>query len=158
MICHGIALLQGSGEPAFEWYAALESWGPLLRDSASDGSGYKRHGMTGDDIGAKRVLLTEDSVIIDWSDGQTCRYPARELRLNCGCAECVEEWSQRKLLNPATVPTDIRAEDYLMVGRYAVQFLWSDAHYTGIYPFETIRRLLSCEETSITGGDPVDDK
>jgi DUF971 family protein len=102
--------------------------------------------MTNGDIRADHVLLTDDSVIIDWSDGQTCRYPARELRLNCGCAECVEEWSKRKILDPATVPSDIRAEDYIMIGKYAVQFLWSDAHYTGIYPFDTIRALLPCGE------------
>ena len=89
--------------------------------------------------------------MIDWSDGLRCRYPARELRLNCGCAECVEEWSQRKLLDPASVPPDIRAEDYLMVGRYAVQFLWSDAHYTGIYPFDTIRAILPCVEPDEDG-------
>ena len=97
-----------------------------------------------DDIGVERVLLTEDSVIIGWTDGTTCRYSARDLRLNCACAECVEEWSRRRLLDPVSIPADIRAEDYLMVGKYAVQFLWSDAHYTGIYPFETIRRLLPC--------------
>jgi ATP-binding protein involved in chromosome partitioning len=107
--------------------------------------------MTNGDIRADNVLLTDDSVIIDWSDGQTCRYPSRELRLNCGCAECVEEWSRRKLLDPATVPSDIRAEDYIMIGKYAVQFLWSDAHYTGIYPFDTIRAVLPCEEA--TGSD-----
>ena len=103
--------------------------------------------MANKEVKAKRVLLTEDSVIIEWSDGQLCSYLARDLRLNCGCAECVEEWSQRKLLDPASVPADIRAEDYLEVGRYALQFLWSDAHYTGIYPFETIRRILPCKET-----------
>ena len=97
------------------------------------------------EVGADRILLTEDGVIIEWSDGQRCRYPARELRINCGCAECVEEWSQRRILDPASVPADIRAEDYLLVGRYAVQFLWSDAHYTGIYPFDVIRKILPCE-------------
>ena len=96
------------------------------------------------DVGADRILLTEDGVTIEWSDGLRCRYPARELRINCGCAECVEEWSQRKLLDPASVPADIRAEDYLLIGRYAVQFLWSDGHYTGIYPFDVIRRILPC--------------
>ena len=33
-----------------------------------------------------------------------------------------------------------------MVGKYAVQFLWSDAHFTGIYTFETLRRLCDCAE------------
>ena len=113
--------------------------------------GHKGQVMTNGDIKAERVLLTEDSVIIDWSDGQTCRYPARELRLNCGCAECVEEWSNRKLLDPATVAADIHAEDHLMVGRYAIQFLWSDAHYTGIYPFDVLRKLCPCPECVSAG-------
>ena len=58
----------------------------------------------------------------------------------------MEEWTQRRLVDPVSVPADIRAEDYLMVGRYAVQILWSDAHYTGIYPFELLRRLCQCEQ------------
>ena len=58
----------------------------------------------------------------------------------------MEEWSNRKLLDPASVPADLHAEDYLMVGRYAVQFLWSDAHFTGIYPFDTLRKLCPCDE------------
>ncbi len=85
-------------------------------------------------------------VLIEWVDGHRSVYEARELRINCGCAECVEEWSNRKLLDPATVAADIRAEDYLMVGRYAVQFLWSDTHYTGIYPFGVLRKLCRCGE------------
>ena len=157
MICHGIAVLQGTGRPTFESLAALKSSSRWFGKQQTSFGGHKGQVMTNGDIGAERVLLTEDSVIIDWSDGQTCRYSARELRLNCGCAECVEEWSKRTLLDPATVPPDIRAEDYLMVGRYAVQFLWSDAHYTGIYPFDTIRRLLPCGEVAASGADPVGD-
>ena len=93
-----------------------------------------------------KVDLNESTVAVEWSDGHESSYDAMYLRINCGCAECVEEWSQRKLLDPASVAADIRAEDYLMVGRYAVQFLWSDAHYTGIYPFDMLRALCPCEE------------
>ncbi len=92
------------------------------------------------------IKLTEDSITIQWNDCHRSQYGTKALRINCGCAECVEEWSRRKLLDPATVPSDIRAEDYLMVGRYAVQFLWSDGHYTGIYPFDMLRRLCDCGE------------
>ena len=94
----------------------------------------------------KRVELASDGVLIDWKDGHKSLFDSKYLRMNCGCAECVEEWSKRKLLDPATIPADIRAEDYLMVGRYAVQFLWSDLHMTGIYPFELLRRLCRCDE------------
>ena len=96
--------------------------------------------------GVNKVELDEKGIAIEWSDGHHGIYDAKYLRINCGCAECVEEWSNRKLLDPASVPADIRAEDYLMVGRYAVQFLWSDAHYTGIYPFKVLRQLCQCDQ------------
>ncbi|MEG3594551.1 MAG: DUF971 domain-containing protein [Chloroflexota bacterium] len=98
------------------------------------------------DVKAKSVVLTETTIDIEWSDGNASKYKARDMRLNCGCAECVEEWSQRRILDPASVPIDIRAEDYILVGNYAIQFLWSDAHYTGIYPFDVIRKLFPSEE------------
>ena len=44
------------------------------------------------------------------------------------------------------VDANIRAEDYLPIGRYALQFLWSDAHYTGIYPFQILRKMCQCGE------------
>jgi DUF971 family protein len=52
-------------------------------------------------------------------------------------------------LDAATVSANIQAEDYLMVGKYAVQFLWSDGHYTGIYPYDMLRTL--CEQQSDSG-------
>ena len=100
----------------------------------------------------EEVNLTDDAIAVRWSDGHASLYDAKYLRINCGCAECVEEWSNRKLLDPASVPADIHAEDYLMVGRYAVQFLWSDAHYTGIYPFEMLRSLCRCEQCKAAAG------
>ena len=99
-----------------------------------------------DSLGIKSLQLTEDGISVEWDDGHESVYEAKYLRVNCGCAECVEEWSQRKLLDPASVPADIRAEDYLMVGRYAVQFLWSDAHFTGIFPFDVLRQLCTCDQ------------
>ena len=98
-----------------------------------------------DSLEIKSLQLTEDGISVEWDDGHESVYEAKYLRVNCGCAECVEEWSQRKLLDPASVPADIRAEDYLMVGRYAVQFLWSDAHFTGIFPFDDLRKLCQCD-------------
>ncbi len=102
--------------------------------------------MSEESHSVEKIELTSDGVIVSWDDGHVSEYGAKYLRVNCGCAECVEEWSQRKILDPATVPADIHAEDYMTVGRYAVQFLWSDAHFTGIYPFDMLRALCLCDE------------
>ncbi|MBI2170751.1 MAG: DUF971 domain-containing protein [Chloroflexi bacterium] len=39
----------------------------------------------------------------------------------------------------------MEALDFATVGRYALQFLWSDFHTTGIYPYVTLRRLCQCD-------------
>ncbi len=99
--------------------------------------------MEDTNITATNVDLIGDGVSITWSDGQTCVFPYRYLRLQCACAGCVEEMSGRQLLNVAMVPEDIIAVDYLEVGRYALQFLWTDGHSTGIYPFRMLQRLAN---------------
>ena len=93
-----------------------------------------------------KVELDDKSVYIEWDDGHKSFYRCIHLRVNCGCAECFEEWSNRKLLDPMSIPSDLKAEDYLMVGQYAIQFLWSDAHFTGIYTFESLRALCECTQ------------
>ena len=100
-----------------------------------------------------KVEVGEEDIAVQWNDGHQSIYDARFLRLNCGCAECVEEWSKRKILDPSTIPSDLQAEDHLMVGKYAIQFLWSDAHYTGIFPFTVLRDICSCELCSNHTGD-----
>ena len=98
-------------------------------------------GIAENDVRATGIDLIADGISITWSDGQICVYPYRYLRLQCGCAACVEEMTGRALLNVTMVPEDIIAVDYIEVGRYAIQFLWTDGHSTGIYPFRMLRRL-----------------
>ena len=45
---------------------------------------------------------------------------------------------------PDKVPLDVYAADFMMVGNYAIEFLWSDAHYTGIYTYELLRKACTC--------------
>ncbi len=97
-------------------------------------------------LAVESISLTDEGISIAWADGHVGFYSNKYLRVNCGCAQCVEEWTNRRLLDPATVDANIRAEDYLPIGKYALQFLWSDAHYTGIYPFEILRKLCQCQE------------
>ena len=95
---------------------------------------------------ADNVELTGEGVQIAWSDGRTCVYPYRYLRLQCACAACVEEMTGRQLLNMSAVPDDVVVVEWIRVGRYAVQFLWSDGHQTGIYPFEMLLRLAERDD------------
>ena len=78
---------------------------------------------------------------ITWRDGHESVYPVRELRLVCGCASCVDEWSGEAHLDAAAVPEDVHPLRIEPVGRYAIQIHWSDGHDTGIFPFRRLREL-----------------
>lgn len=78
---------------------------------------------------------------IRWSDGADCRYPVRMLRLQCRCAHCIEEMTGRPLLREEDVPADVKPINIAPVGRYALQFSWTDGHDSGIYTFENLRAL-----------------
>lgn len=81
------------------------------------------------------------TLAISWADGAESLLDVRALRLACGCAHCVDEWSGRPLLAPDAVPADIAPLGIQSVGRYAIQIDWSDGHNTGIYPFDRLRKL-----------------
>ncbi len=44
-------------------------------------------------------------------------------------------------------PTGLRVTSARLVGNYAIQFFWSDGHYTGIYDFRFLRSLDSKPES-----------
>jgi DUF971 family protein len=86
---------------------------------------------------------TEDGtrLRIEWKDGQVHEYAPRDLRIKCPCAGCVDEMTGERTLVPEMVDPGVYPREIHYVGRYALQFLWSDGHSTGIYPFEYLRRL-----------------
>ncbi len=90
------------------------------------------------------VGLLRSTVTITWDDGHQSVFPARLLRLACRCANCIEEMSGRPLLDPATVPEQLRARQINLVGQYAINVTWSDNHSTGIYNFERLRAMCPC--------------
>ena len=92
----------------------------------------------------KEVDIDGAAIGIRWDDGHQSVYPHRMLRLRCQCASCVEEMTGRPRLDPSTVPGDVKALDQMPIGNYALQFLWSDAHYTGIYTFTFLRSICAC--------------
>jgi ATP-binding protein involved in chromosome partitioning len=90
------------------------------------------------------VGLLRSKITIKWSDGHETAYQARDLRLACRCAMCVEETSGQALLDPTTIAETIRAKGIEMVGRYAIQIEWSDGHNTGIFNFRDLRANCPC--------------
>jgi ATP-binding protein involved in chromosome partitioning len=87
------------------------------------------------------VQLEEGAVRIGWTDGHESRLKFRELRLACPCALCVDEMTGAPRLQASTVPADVKPLDLRTIGRYAIQFIWSDGHNTGIYSYDKLRAL-----------------
>jgi ATP-binding protein involved in chromosome partitioning len=83
----------------------------------------------------------EHDVKIRWNDGTENIYPARFLRLACGCAACVDEMSGRRTLHEEDVAPDVHPLRIGLVGRYAMHISWSDGHASGIYGFEYLKGL-----------------
>lgn len=82
---------------------------------------------------------------ITWADGRVCEYDAATLRRACPCAQCVDEWTGERRLKPQAISDEVEINDVTIVGRYALNFVWSDGHQTGIYSFQYLRDL--CERS-----------
>lgn len=81
---------------------------------------------------------------ITWADERVCDYQAATLRRACPCAQCVNEWTGQRTLRPESISEEVEIADLAIVGRYALNFRWSDGHETGIYSFQYLRDL--CEQ------------
>ena len=68
-------------------------------------------------------------------------YEPRNLRVLCPCAGCVDEMTGQRTLKPETVERGVYPTAIHYVGQYALQFVWSDGHSTGLYTFEYLREI-----------------
>ncbi len=92
--------------------------------------------------------VADKTFTVTWSDGHQSRYTWLNLRVNCPCAACAGEWRYRPpKLRAEDVQPGIRAMSVARVGAYALRFVWSDGHNTGIYTFNSLRNdLCECDE------------
>ena len=91
-------------------------------------------------------LITETELAVKWGDGHESFYNARHLRENCPCAGCVNEMTGKRILTPATIPADIAIVEISSVGHYGNRIQFTDRHSTGIYSFDYLRKICSCEK------------
>lgn len=88
--------------------------------------------------------IIEDSdrqLSIKWSDGSETSYAAPSLRRACPCAGCINEWTGEKMLKDDSISDDLSFSSVSIVGRYALNFRFSDGHDTGIFSFKYLREL-----------------
>jgi DUF971 family protein len=96
----------------------------------------------GVEIEPREIKQEGDSGLrITWADDCVCRYGAAELRRACPCAQCVNEWTGQRVLKAEAISDELTVADVTIVGRYALNFRWSDGHETGIYSFRYLREL-----------------
>lgn len=89
-----------------------------------------------------RIIEESDRKIsIKWSDEKETAYYAPELRRACPCAGCINEWTGEKILKDEAVPEDLSFSHITVVGRYALNFHFSDGHDTGIFSYKYLRDL-----------------
>jgi len=88
-----------------------------------------------------RARQADQVLELTWPDGQIDPLPYKHLRASCPCAACQDEWTGARILDPATIAEDIKLDGMEPVGSYAVRLGWSDGHSSGLYTWETLRRL-----------------
>lgn len=91
-------------------------------------------------IGLLRSRLT-----FKWPDGCETVIAARDLRLRCRCAQCVDEVTGAPLLEAGRVPDNVRAKNIRLVGQYGFSIDWTEAPCPNIYTFRALRALCACE-------------
>ncbi|RMG93279.1 MAG: DUF971 domain-containing protein [Chloroflexi bacterium] len=103
------------------------------------------HKPTG--IKANRSART---LTITWDDGHISEYSFAGLRAICPCVECkgghenMGTPADPRLVREAHNP-DLNLQQIQQVGGYAIQFMWSDGHWAGIYTWEYLRQACPCE-------------
>lgn len=89
---------------------------------------------------------------IRWQDGHESVYTFDLLRRECPCALCNDQRNKRSagglnlmvLGGPVIKAGEIQASEVKPIGRYAVNFVWSDGHDSGIYSYNFLREICPC--------------
>lgn len=78
---------------------------------------------------------------IEWTDGKRQDIRLSILQKHCPCANCVDENTGKRVVDPTSIKDDVRAYTVRSVGRYALQVQFTTGCSTGIYGFDLLRQL-----------------
>lgn len=94
-----------------------------------------------------RALKEIGAFEITWPNGSKYRLPFRLVRSECPCAQCIHEITGERMLDPNSIPADIRPVELGYSGNYALRIVWSDGHASGIFTWERLHGLCSHYQT-----------
>lgn len=89
------------------------------------------------------VTYNDQTVRIRWKDGKECSYDLLHLRKECPCATCRGGHGMDSVRVTGDIK-EIKLLSWKKVGRYALQFYWSDRHSDGMYTYDDLRK--ACDE------------
>lgn len=95
-----------------------------------------------------RVHKNEGQLELVWDAQDVSRIPFRLVRQSCRCAACVDEFTGRQILDPASVPESIHPEEVSLAGNYALKIRWSDQHDTGLYTWTHLQQIAQAAENA----------
>ncbi len=80
---------------------------------------------------------------ITWSDQKKTVHSSYQLRMVCPCAKCrnTHNPDPNAVRGPIGVPPFVEIEAFDWVGNYALNFMFSDGHNSGIYTYKHVREL-----------------
>jgi len=92
----------------------------------------------------KSIQAIGAEIAIIWDDGLESYYPMELLR---ALSPSAENRGERDLLgqihggDPRTEYPGVRVTSWTAVGGYAIQFVFSDGHSTGLYSYDYLREI-----------------
>ena len=100
-----------------------------------------------------KVDKKERLLFIVWNDLHETKIDFSLLRVACPCATCRGGHENMKaepdssvFIKTLPVSSMTTVDKIDMVGSYALSILWGDGHHYGIYTWNYLRALCTCEE------------
>jgi DUF971 family protein len=100
------------------------------------------------------AISKSKGIKIDWKDGHRSEYGLKYLRDKCPCAQCTGAHGTPPRVPEAEAPASSPFQMYKPaikilgvdpVGNYAIRINWSDGHSTGIYSYDHLRSICTCD-------------